>query len=125
MNKKYLILNDVEAYKVAFKLSNEVWEVAIRWDHFAKDTIGKQLVRAIDSISANIAEGFGRYYKKDKIKFYRYARGSTYECLDWCEKAKLRSLLNQNQYEQIHFQLKELPRLLNALIKYTNDKLEI
>ncbi|MCK4639103.1 MAG: four helix bundle protein, partial [Bacteroidales bacterium] len=26
---------------------------------------------AADSISANIAEGFGRYHKKDKIKFYR------------------------------------------------------
>ena len=71
-NKKFLKLNDIEAYRIAFKLSNHSWDVVLKWDFFAKDTIGKQFVKAIDSVSANIAEGFGRYSKKDKIKFYRY-----------------------------------------------------
>lgn len=57
------MLNDIEAYKISLKLSNIVWDLIIRWDNFAKDTIGKQFVRAVDSISANIAEGFGRYSK--------------------------------------------------------------
>ena len=74
--KKYLMLNDIEAYKIAFKLSNHVWDVVIKWDNFAKQTIGNQFVRAVDSISANIAEGFGRYNKKDKIRFYRISFGS-------------------------------------------------
>ncbi|EAY31690.1 four helix bundle protein [Microscilla marina] len=124
MAKKYLTLNDVEAYKKAFQLSNDVWELVAHWDYFAKDTVGKQFVRAIDSISANIAEGFGRYHKKDKIKFYLYARGSLYECLDWCEKAKVRKLVTQQQYAHIYTQLKDLPYLINSLIKYTNDKLD-
>lgn len=81
-NKKFLKLNDIEAYRIAFKLSNHVWDVVLRWDHFAKDTIGKQFVKAVDSVSANIAEGFGRYSKKDKIKFFRYSFGSLYESLD-------------------------------------------
>ncbi len=53
--KKFLKLNDIEAYKTAFKLSNYIWDIVIRWEYFAKDTVGKQFVKAVDSISANIA----------------------------------------------------------------------
>ena len=69
MPDKYLRLNDIDAYKIAFHLSNFVWNMVIRWDLFAKKTVGEQFVRATDSISANIAEGFGRYFKRDKVKF--------------------------------------------------------
>ncbi|KKR32071.1 MAG: hypothetical protein UT64_C0043G0003 [Candidatus Falkowbacteria bacterium GW2011_GWF2_39_8] len=71
--KKYLQLNDIKCYVLAFNLSNYVWKLVVKWDFFSKDTVGKQFVRAIDSVSANIAEGFGRYGKKDKIKFYTTA----------------------------------------------------
>jgi len=83
---KYLTLNDINSYKIVFGLSNYVWEIVVKWEKFEKYTVCNQLVRAIDSISANIAEGFGRYGKKDKISFYRIARASVYESLDWLEK---------------------------------------
>ena len=124
-DKKYLKLNDIDAYRVAFRLSNCVWDEVIEWDYFAKDTVGKQFVRAIDSVSANIAEGFGRYHKKDKIKFYRYASGSLKECLDWNEKAKVRKLISPTTYEDFFTQLESLPKLINQLIKYTNQTLKI
>jgi four helix bundle protein len=69
--KKYLALKDIVAYRVALSVSNKIWALAVSWSPFARDTIGKQFVRAVDSISANIAEGFGRYTKRDKINFYR------------------------------------------------------
>ena len=93
MEKKYLSLNDITAYKIAFNLSNFIWDIVINWDFFAKDTVGKQFVKAVDSISANIAEGFGRYGKKDKIRFYRYSFASLKESFDWNEKSKIRKLL--------------------------------
>jgi len=123
--KKYLQLNDINAYKISFNLSNYIWEVVIKWDYFAKDTIGRQFVRAIDSISANIAEGFGRHGKKDKMKFYRYARGSIYESLDWSEKLKIRKLIQAEQYNYIFKILKFLPKEINHLIGYTKSKLTI
>ncbi len=79
MENKFLTLNDITAYKTAFKLSNYVWEIIIKWDYFSKDTVGKQFVKSVDSISANIAEGFGRYGKKDKVRFYRFSFGSLKE----------------------------------------------
>ncbi|KKQ46471.1 MAG: hypothetical protein US63_C0001G0039 [Candidatus Moranbacteria bacterium GW2011_GWC2_37_8] len=90
-----------------------------------KHTVGSQFVRAIDSISANIAEGFGRYNKKDKISFYRIARASSYESLDWLEKSKKRHIISAIEYEYIFKILKEMPREINSLIKYTNNNLKI
>ena len=123
--KSYLKLNDISAYKISFHLSNYIWNIIINWDYFTKDTIGKQFTRSIDSISANIAEGFGRYNKKDKIKFYRYSFSSLKESLDWNEKARIRKLLTEEQYEYILKELNKLPRELNYLIKFTNEKLTI
>lgn len=123
--KRYLKLNDVNAYKVAFNLSNYVWDIVIEWDYFAKKTVGEQFVRSVDSISANIAEGFGRYTKKDKIKFYSYSFGSLKESFDWNEKSLVRKLITKKQYDYIIGELNKLPRELNHLIKFTRDKLTI
>ncbi len=124
-NKKYLKLNDISAYKIAFNLSNYIWDIIIKWDYFQKETVGKQYVKAIDSISANIAEGFGRYNKNDKIRFYRISFGSLKECFDWNEKSKVRKLLTEQEYNYIFKELNKLPYELNTLIKYTNEKLTI
>lgn len=121
--KPYLKVTDIKAYKLAFELSNEVWEIIIKWKIFEKDTLGKQFVRAIDSISTNIAEGFGRYHKNDKVRFYIIARGSLLECMDWVEKAKTRNLIDNQQHEIITTTLKNLPKQINSLIKQTRENL--
>lgn len=123
--KKYLELKDISAYRIAFDLSNYVWNEVMKWNYFSKDTVGRQLVRAVDSISANIAEGFGRYFKKDKIIFYRYSCGSIEECLDWIEKSEKRELLKDKEYQYISVELSKLPREINHLISFTNEKLSI
>lgn len=124
LEKHYLSLNDVSAYRIAFRLSNKIWEEVVSWDHFAKDTIGKQFVRSIDSISSNIAEGFGRFHKNDKIKFYYYSMGSIKESLDWNEKSKSRKLISEEKYLEIYKELIELPKEVHQLIKYTREKLK-
>ena len=121
--RKFLRLNDIRAYKTSFHLTNEVWEIVQSWPPFARNTIGKQFVNSVDSISANIAEGFGRYTKKDKIHFFRYSFGSVMESLDWNEKAKRRNLLNTDQYAHIHNTLKTLPKDIHMLINFINERL--
>ncbi len=124
-DKKYLKLNDIECYKISFHLSNYVWNVVLKWESLERRTIGEQFIRAVDSISANIAEGFGRYNKKDKIKFYRYSQGSLSESLDWNQKAKVRKLLSDDEYNFIFIELQKIPKALNSLIAYTNLKLKV
>ncbi|MDD3679250.1 MAG: four helix bundle protein [Candidatus Shapirobacteria bacterium] len=123
--KKYLQLNDIKAYQTAFCLSNYVWNLVMKWKLFEKNTIGNQFTRSVDSISANIAEGFGRYSKRDKIKFYYYSQGSVKESLDWNEKAKIRKLLKKEEYQHILQELCNLPKELNYLISFTDKKLTI
>jgi len=125
MEKNYLKLNDISAYKIAFHLSNYIWKIVVKWDYFSKKTIGDQFVRSTDSISSNIAEGFGRYNKKDKIRFYRYSFGSLKESFDWNEKSKVRKLLKSKEYNYIFTELQKLPKELHSLIKFTNNRLTI
>ena len=125
MEKKYLQLNDINAYKAAFHIVNEVWDIVDAWKPFARDTLGKQFVRSMDSIAGNIAEGFGRFTKKEKIQFYRYSYGSITESLHWNEMAKRRKLLSETQYKHIFQELKKLPKEVHHLIRFTNNKLTI
>jgi four helix bundle protein len=47
-------------YQLAEKLADEAWDIVVGWNTFAQDTVGKQLVRAADSVGANLAEGCRR-----------------------------------------------------------------
>ena len=120
----YLKITDIEAYNIGFNFGNNVWNMVISWSYLAQKTIGAQFIDASDSISANIAEGFGRYHKKDKIKFYHYSRGSVLECVDWLEKSLYRNLVTQDQYKELRTELEKLPKAINSLIKYTNQQLK-
>ena len=87
-------VEDLEIYQMAEELADKAWGICIKWDCFAKDTIGKQLVRAADSISVNLAEGHGRYHFKDRLNFCYYARGSLEETKSWLSKAVRRKLIS-------------------------------
>ncbi len=55
-------LEDLQVYQLAMNMGERVWEIVLEWDYFARDTVGKQLVKAADSVAANLSEGWGRYY---------------------------------------------------------------
>jgi four helix bundle protein len=50
---------NLRVYQLAEELADRIWEIVLAWNIFARDTVGKQLVKAADSIGANIAEGTG------------------------------------------------------------------
>jgi four helix bundle protein len=90
---------DLEVYQLSMNLSDKIWDIVIKWDYFPKDTLGKQWVRAADSVSANISEGFGRNNFKDQRSFYYISRGSLCESKTWLEKAKQRNLIDEENYK--------------------------
>jgi four helix bundle protein len=124
MEKNCLTLDKISAYTKSFDFSNEVWNMVIKWDYFSKDTVGKQIGRATDSISANIAEGFGRYSKKDKIRFYRISLGSLEESVDWIRKSSMRELFTSSESEIMLQKISLLKIEIVHLIHYTNNKLK-
>lgn len=124
MEKNYLTVEKLSSYKKSFDFSNEVWDIVIKWDYFAKDTVGKQFVKAADSISANIAEGFGRYSKKDKVRFYRISLGSLEETGDWLRKAFRRELISSELNTRLTNTINDIRLEIFHLIKFTNEKLK-
>jgi four helix bundle protein len=113
-----LLLEDMEVYRVAENLSDVVWKICSSWEYFPKETVGKQLTRAADSIGANIAEGFGRYSFKERIRYCHYARGSFMETRHFLRRAKQRQLLKPGEEEQLRPILARMGPLLNG---YTNS----
>jgi four helix bundle protein len=107
---------DLEVYKLSMDLSDKIWDLVIKWEYFPKDTIGKQWVRAADSISANISEGFGRNNFKDQRSFYYYSRGSLCESKTWLDKAKRRNLIDVETYEMMLNEFNVLGIKLNNFI---------
>ena len=110
-------LEDLEIYNLSMTLSDKVWNFVLKWDYFAKDTTGKQWVRASDSVSANISEGFGRNTYKDSRSFYYIARGSLYESKTWLDKAKRRNLILEEEYKKLYSEHNVLGYKLNNFIK--------
>jgi four helix bundle protein len=107
----------LEVYNLAERLADEIWSIVNSWEYFAKDTIGKQIVRAADSIGANIAEGSGRYNYQDNRRFVKIARGSLYETRNWLRRAYTRNLLTKEQIERLKPIINELTPRLNAYLK--------
>lgn len=72
---KYIVLKDLEVYKLARELSKIGWEIYEFLDWQIKKIVGDQFIEATDSIGANIAEGYSRFHFLDKIKFFLYCAG--------------------------------------------------
>lgn len=123
--RKIFKLEDLSSYKIAVELSSLIYSSVKTWSFLDKKTVGVQLVRATDSIAANIAEGFGRYHKKDKIKFFYNARASGFESAHWVKTAFKRQLLIKQEYAKVIELLRKLPKEINYLIKYTDSNLTI
>ncbi len=108
----------LQIYQFAEMLAGEVWGVVVKWGTFARDTIGKQLVRAADSIGANIAEGYGRGSYVDKRRFLYIARGSLNETICWLKRAEDRRLLTGEQRQSFSAITAELGPRLNAYLNF-------
>jgi four helix bundle protein len=107
----------LDAYKLAEKLADEIWNIVIKWDILAKDTVGKQIIRSADSIGANIAEGDGRGSYQDNRRFIKIARGSLYETKHWLRRAYTRQILTNAEIEALKLIIDELSPRLNAYLK--------
>ena len=110
-------LDDFQVYQLAMDLGENVWSIVLKWDYFCKDTIGKQLVRASDSIAANLSEGLGRYHYKETKNFSYYSRGSLFETKTWITKAKNRFLITEKQYHEFGNTLDTIGIKINNYIK--------
>ena len=110
-------LEELQVYQLSMTIAERAWNILIGWDYFTKDVVGKQFVKAADSIAANLSEGFGRYFYKENKQFCYYSRGSLFETKTWIRKAFNRKLIEEKIYLELATDLETIGIKLNNYIK--------
>jgi four helix bundle protein len=113
---------NLRVYQLAEQLADEIWRIVLAWPPLARHTVGSQMVRAADSIGANIAEGTGRASFRDNKRFVHIARGSLYEVRHWLRRAYRRNLLNPSDTDKLRPLIDELSPKLNAYLRSIGPK---
>jgi four helix bundle protein len=108
---------ELEVYRRSEDVADRIWEMVLGWDYFAKNSVGMQLIRAADSIGANISEGAGRGTFKDNRRCVFISRGSLNETKHFLRRAFRRNLMTAEQVEQLRPMLDQLAPQLNAYLK--------
>lgn len=115
-------LEELQVYNLSMEIAERVWNMVYKWNYFEKDTIGKQLIRAIDSVAANLSEGYGRFHYKENKNFCYYSRGSLYESKTWITKAFNRKLMTKEDFESLKNEINTIAVKLNNYIKSIGSK---
>lgn len=110
-------IEGLRVYRLSEELADQIWNIVLSWNHFTRETIGKQLVRAVDSLGANISEGSGRGSFLDNKRFVRIGRGSFHETQYWLRRAYKRQLLTSAQIDRLKPLVDELGPTLNAYLR--------
>ena len=108
---------NLRVYTLSEELADTVWSIVVKWNGFARDTVGKQLVKSADSVGANVAEGEGRGSYQDNRRFIKIARGSLQETQHWLRRAYQRKLLTPAEIEKLKAVIARLAPTLNAYLR--------
>jgi len=110
-------LEDLKLYQECLDFEKEVWDIAINWEGFNRDTIGKPFIQSADAISGNIAQGYGRYSFKDKKHYCYISRGYLLKTKGWLLKSKERELIGEEKADELIEFVEKINRMLNAYIR--------
>lgn len=116
-------IEELAVYRMARKLSHAAWKLYRQFDWHDQKLIGDQWITSIDSVGANIAEGFGRFHYLDKVRFYYQARGSLVESKHWTELMGEREKLTPVACDEFLREINDLNFHLNNYIKTTKDQI--
>ena len=114
---------DLEVYQLSISLSKRIYLTIKNFPIEERFVIVNQLMRAVTSIGANIAEGFGRNSTKEFLKFLYNSRGSLMEVRHFLILSKELDYLSSNEFQKISEDCNCLGIKLNNLINSLNKKL--
>jgi four helix bundle protein len=110
---------DLDAWKVNHELVLKVYKLTIKFPKDERFGVVDQLRRAVSSITANIAEGWGRYHYADRIKFYYNARGSSCEVQNFLILAEDLNYLTHKDFVELNDLVEKGAKVINGLIRST------
>jgi four helix bundle protein len=113
---------DLEVWKESRKLRNRIQEVVKEFPKEEKYRIVDQIIRSSRSVTANIAEGYGRYHYQENIQFCRQARGSLVETIDHLVTAQDCGYITEDSFNELELTYNQILKMLNGYILYLKKK---
>ena len=120
--ENYIPLGKLEVYITTVKVSKKAWVIYNQMDWQLKKIMGDQFIRSIDSMGANVAEGYGRFHYLDRIRFYYTARGSLFEAKHWLLLLEKRQKITKKEFNDLLKYLETFHKQLNKFIKSSYPK---
>jgi len=110
---------DLEVWKAARELRREVYKLSLTFPDFEKFGLASQMRCAAASITANVAEGFGRFGYQENAQFCRHARGSLYELRDHLITCLDEGYLKEGEAKRLGAMTQRVAQLLNGYLRST------
>ncbi|TYB32237.1 MAG: four helix bundle protein [Candidatus Mcinerneyibacterium aminivorans] len=121
MEKEYLKdfddFKEMSAWKISMNVSEKVFDITKKLPKKEDYGLTSQIRRSTNSIGANIAEGFGRSHKMDKVQYYTYSISSAYETLHHLRYGRKIGYFENSDVESISNKIKQIIFELNKLNK--------
>lgn len=115
---------DIESWKAARTLAADVYRLA-RESELGRDFgLRDQMQRAAVSIMANIAEGFDSRSSPEFVRFLSYGYRSASELQSHLYVAIDQGYVDQESFDRLYEQTRQVHRLLNGFIRYLKEKSE-
>ena len=105
---------DILAWQKAYDYCLYVYKISADFPEFEKYALRSQFTRAAVSIPANIAEGYKKLGKQDKLRFFNIAQGSLEECRCYNQLSKDLCYITEEQYETLEYKINGASKFLNA-----------
>jgi four helix bundle protein len=119
-NKKFIPLQELEVYRMTRRLSSMAWVIYQRLTFQQRKVWGDQMLESLDSVGANVAEGYARFHFSEKARFYYISRASLSEGVDhWIDLGFERGVVFDQEFEQINKIKSDIQVRLNNMIKST------
>lgn len=119
---KFIPIKELEIYQLSRILSSKAWIIYQRLDYHLRKNWGDQMISSIDSVGANIAEGYARFHFLDRVKFYYIARASLSESVErWIDLGFERKIVIEDEHQEIYAIFKSLQIKLNKQIKISYE----
>ena len=113
---------DLECFRLALDVTVNAQEFARRLPANEKYDMAQQVRRSSKSVTANIAEGYGRYHYLDSLKFYSNARGSLNETLGHFINARVLEYVDQVYFEQLYNLTRQAEKALNGFMNHVRKQ---
>ncbi len=124
MNTGFESFEELNAYKLAREIRTEISTLSKTFPQHEEYKLKDQIIRSSRSVTANIAEGHGRHYFKENIKFCIMARGSLNETIDHLTVALDEKYINEELFSKLRDKIKTNIKVLNGYMSYSKKLID-